>query len=1141
MKKILSSSGWILLAGLLFLLCALVALAREGSLFAALFMWAGVLLVILLFHLLMGAFGELRGHPHMHRFLAGFQVSRKVFLLREHWRSGARTLKRLNRFGAQMPWFVFVGGRDGKTTLLDSAQLPVLSQLDTRERILPTRTLKWWFFKHLCVLDVGSHFSTGNATAQRSWKRLVRWARQVRPPQGVLVSINCTALQTHSPVQLHEHGRRLREQLEQLIKACGQALPVHVVITGIDALPGFNAWQRTLTDEQREHALGYQWERPPVVDRNTSFLEPLFDTLCDGLLTQCLSTLDATPPGQATAQRLGFPGRVQALKPGLLRFVVALCEPDPYHATGVLKGVWLTAAPGMAQAGEKRQGYFVAELLSQRLLQAAQSSAGERYIRCPGVHRPSLATVVFALAAGALLWSGWKTYRLYDATPASELPVSVVRLAQLDAGFAQPMLHMPYMPLMRYWQARLERQLLESGGWRENDQSAAQVLWQQQFAQADAAQKRQMILQLSSAVLLQEAVLDQQTLPVLAPLHREGNGFYPLTFDKALSPQEVLLITRAWGRRYPDRLPLVEQRALLLSWVEQDPAWTWLLQRRDTLPALRSAQFWPHWPVQTELSGLWLQVGEHTVREDIALVSRALHSADQQPFQAFWRTWHLRRQEAWLTFIGDTIAQVHAHTERPLASDESVALLNVQDPASRFIARIVSELATLPGAESQTWLNEMRRVSHLQAQWRPATVQERLFVWEKGVRGWFYRQLGSTRSQAYASQQDREVWQAWRDSLAAAVNMTLRPADLARAAQGLFVHPPSEGQSTSNPLEALHAAFTELEEHMALPAQGQGSGTVWELLRTQVDALTANAVSVVACELEGQWQNQVLQPLSDPRFKHGARRQEEMAWQLFQRFLKDKALAYLTPSQSGLSPKYWQDSAIPFTAQFLQVLNSATSPQDLERLPLREQTRNQDELSAQQAELARLKDLGAAMSEQWIETRVITQPATVPGGAALMPIGTKLGLSCGELTTALTSANLREERVFRWAPGQCRGVSLSVVFPQGELTRQWLGDDAWPRFLQELASGEHRYALEAFEAADPLVFSLQGVNEILVRFSLEGHEGALERWRAWQRVMQAMSPVQRQISALQGAAQQQGNYFTGNLTALPVSAVQCPR
>lgn len=194
-----------------------------------------------------------------------------------------------------------------------------------------------------------------------------------------------------------------------------------------------------------------------------------------------------------------------------------------------------------------------------------------------------------------------------------------------------------------------------------------------------------------------------------------------------------------------------------------------------------------------------------------------------------------------------------------------------------------------------------------------------------------------------------------------------------------------------------------------------------------------------------------------------------------------------------------------------------------------------------EAVTTRLKDLGAAMSEQWIETRVITQPATVPGGAALMPIGTKLGLSCGELTTALTSANLREERVFRWAPGQCRGVSLSVVFPQGELTRQWLGDDAWPRFLQELASGEHRYALEAFEAADPLVFSLQGVNEILVRFSLEGHEGALERWRAWQRVMQAMSPVQRQISALQGAAQQQGNYFTGNLTALPVSAVQCPR
>lgn len=1139
MKKILSSSGWLLLAGLLFLLCALVTLARDGSLFTALFLWAGVLLGILLFRLLMVALGEFRGHPRAHQFLARFQVSRKIYVLREHWRSGARTLKRLNRFGAEMPWFVFVGGRDGKTTLLDSAQLPVLSQLDARERILPTRTLKWWFFKQLCVLDVGSHFSTGNATALRSWKRLVQWSKQVRSPEGVLVSISCAALQAHSPAQLHEHGRRLREQLEQLIKACGQGLPIHIVVTGIDALPGFKAWQQTLTDEQREHALGYQWVRPPVVDRNTPFLEPLFDTLCEGLLSQCLSTLDATPPDKATAQRLGFPERVQALKPSLLRFVVALCEPDPYHATGALKGVWLTAAPAMGQAREKRQGHFVAELLSQRLLQTAQSSAEQRYMRFPGMRRVSLATVVFALAVGALLWSGWKTHRLYDEPPASGMALNVARLAQLDAGFAQPMMHVPYLPLMRYWQARLERQLLEAGGWREGDHLAHQAQWQQQFAEADAAQKRQMILQLSAAVLLQEAMLDQLPLSELAPLHRGGNTFYPLAFDKALSPKEVLLITRAWGRRHPDRLPLAEQRALLSSWVAQDSAWTWLLQGRDKLSALGSASFWPRWPVQTELSGLWLQAGEQAVQEEVALVSRALDSDDQQPFEGFWNTWHQRRQEAWLAFIGDTIAQAHEHAEHPLASDESVALLNGQDPASRFIARIVSELTTIPSAESQAWLDEMRRVSHLQAQ--PATLQDQVFVWEKGARGWLYRQFGSTRSQAYASQQDRQVWQAWRDNLAAAVNMTLRPADLAKTAHGLFVHSTSEGQSGSNPLETLQAAFTQLEKHMALPAQRQGSGTVWELLRTQVDALTANAVSVVACELEAQWQNQVLQPLNDPRLKHNPRRQEDMAWQLFQHFLNDKAQSYLTPGQSGLSPKYWQGSAIPFTAEFLQVLNSATSPQDLERLPLRDQTRRQDELTALQAELASLKDVKAAMSEQWLETRVITQPATVPGGAALMPTGTKLSLSCGPLTTALTSANLLEERVFRWAPGQCQGVSLSVIFPQGELKRQWLGGDAWPRFLQTFASGEQRYALEAFESADPSVFSLQGVNEVLVRFSLKGHESTLERWRAWQGVEQAMVPVQGQISALQEAVQQHGNYFTGNLTALPVSAVQCPR
>lgn len=1130
MKKTFWSLAWVTLACLLLVFCTFVALARDASLFHALALWCGALLIILIFRSLLSLGVLAADSPLARRLWAWLYLSRKEYLLREHWRAGASTLKRLNRLGRQLPWYVFIGTRNGKTSLLDGAQVPVLSHLTAREQVTPTRTLKWWFFKSLCVLDIASGFSNDTQATARSWKRLTRWSKRLPAPEGVLVSISCAELQGKSVNELHHQGRALRVQLERLLLVHRRRLPIHIIITGLETQPGFEAWQQTLSCEQREHALGHQWQEPPVVDRNTAYLRPLFYRLNQGLLTHGVGVLDGARPTAMTAERLAFRDQLLALEAPLSGFIVALCEPDPYHRTGVLKGVWLTANAVTPDSPNQRMSHFVKQLLCQRL------SSAERAERFGFLMPPPIWALALLLATG-LLYSGFQTHRLRTLEPAPGIPADVSRLQALEHGLRHPLKYLPYLPLINHWYAAQETKLLATRPWPVAQHQARQDEWQHEFETAPPAAKRALIIQLSETLQLLAAMEDNRPLPELRPLYRD-TPFLPLTINNN-SVEERLAITRAWLQRNSTAWPLVTLRRLLLQWVTHDPQWAWLLAERGALPALHTGQYWVASDDDATLSGVWTHAGEQALTREVELITQALGADSQATFEPFWRSWPQRRQDAWLAFVHAAVEQAQGQLPHRLTNKELIALANGQDPASRFMTRVTAELDSIAGRHSQPWLKHMRRIAHLQRHWQAVNLHDKASTKEQWLRGWVYRAAGSANSEAYGTLQNIEHWQAWKASVANTVNVMLKQGDDTRLTVGLFSNDAEPADDAADALQTLHAAFIDMKERVT--ASAQGADIAWDLLATQLDILAASAMTTKACALQARWQHEVLAPLGASRVKHNANRQAELAWTLFQNFVKTHAMPYLTQNPGGWSAKRAYGLAVPFSVEFLHTLNRSTSFDDIAPLPERTETYRQDEQVALKEQLQALEANRVSQMQAWSEVSIATQPVTIPGGAALMPIGTRLTLRCANEHVELSSLNLREEREFRWAPGQCESVSLSVMFPHTELTRTFRGPDAWPTFLQTFISGEQTLRLDDFDANDQQASPLPGDTTVLVRFAISGHEALIERWQALQALNDVIDELQARIALPPAPFTEHQNYFFGNLASLPVSVTQCPK
>lgn len=223
------------------------------------------------------------------------------------------------------------------------------------------------------------------------WTGLLRRLRRAAAGRiaGVLVFVEAPCL-----LGAQDEVNALAARLDEVRAVCG-ALPLYLIVTKLDRLPGFGAFFAGLDGDAAERPCGGLL--PPGESR-PSALGPLLDSLSARLGTQTIFRLQAVGAGAQGAEAFGFPAAFGRLRDPLLQLANRLL---PGNAQG-LRGLFFSASPA-AGSGRARVAFARDVLGGVVVPEAGLARRGRRGLPALALAAAAAALLLFAGGASALL------------------------------------------------------------------------------------------------------------------------------------------------------------------------------------------------------------------------------------------------------------------------------------------------------------------------------------------------------------------------------------------------------------------------------------------------------------------------------------------------------------------------------------------------------------------------------------------------------------------------------------------------------------------------------------------------------------------------------------------------------------------
>ncbi|WP_338545500.1 type VI secretion system membrane subunit TssM [Pseudomonas benzopyrenica] len=344
---------------------------------------------------------------------------------------------RSQRWRRELPHYLLLGPEGaGKTSLLDFSGLefPLNTERSRLTRdVSGTRHCDWYFAEQGVLLDTaGRYLTQGDAPVDSSaWQtllQLLRSQRRTRPLNGILVVLPVAQLTSGNEVALEILARQVRARLHEVARELKVEVPVYLVLTQTDQLPGFDAFFDGLSREEGEQVLGTTF-RETQNGTDPEVLRQEFEELLRRLNSQVIPRIHQERDGQRRGQILDFPHQLGRLGDGLTLFVELAFSGNRYQRAAQLRGFYLTSTPALTQRLDAQtqgigdqlglpssllpqyrsgQPRFIRQLFNRVIFpEASLAGLDQRELRrLSWGQRGLYAAALASLALGAALWTG---------------------------------------------------------------------------------------------------------------------------------------------------------------------------------------------------------------------------------------------------------------------------------------------------------------------------------------------------------------------------------------------------------------------------------------------------------------------------------------------------------------------------------------------------------------------------------------------------------------------------------------------------------------------------------------------------------------------------------------------------------------
>ncbi len=248
---------------------------------------------------------------------------------------------------AVLPWYMIIGPPGaGKSTALRASGLkfPYLTTRGGVRGVGGTRNCDWWLTNEAVLLDTAGRYATEDEDHEE-WSTFLDSLKKTRPKKpvnGLIVAVSVSDLAAEAEEAAAELGQKMRERVDEVLSRLQMVLPVYVLFTKCDLLPGFVETFGDLRKNERGQVLGFTVSLDEAREKGEVFLE-MFDELVGVAEARALRRMGDERQLEARERIYTFPQQMESLRGNLAAFIGALFTDNVYQDTPIMRGAYFTS------------------------------------------------------------------------------------------------------------------------------------------------------------------------------------------------------------------------------------------------------------------------------------------------------------------------------------------------------------------------------------------------------------------------------------------------------------------------------------------------------------------------------------------------------------------------------------------------------------------------------------------------------------------------------------------------------------------------------------------------------------------------------------------------------------------------------
>ncbi|HEY6099503.1 MAG TPA: type VI secretion system membrane subunit TssM, partial [Anaeromyxobacter sp.] len=248
---------------------------------------------------------------------------------------------------AVLPWYMIIGPPGaGKSTALKASGLkfPYLTSRGGVRGVGGTRNCDWWLTNEAVLLDTAGRYATEDEDHDEwcTFLDTLKRTRPKKPVNGLIVAVSVSDLAEGDEEAAAELGQKMRERVDEVLSHLQMVLPVYLLFTKCDLLPGFVEIFGDLRKNERGQIWGFTLPLDEAREKSEAFLER-FDEIVAIVEERALRRMGEERQQDARERIYSFPQQLDSLRGNAAALVGALFAENVYQDTPIMRGAYFTS------------------------------------------------------------------------------------------------------------------------------------------------------------------------------------------------------------------------------------------------------------------------------------------------------------------------------------------------------------------------------------------------------------------------------------------------------------------------------------------------------------------------------------------------------------------------------------------------------------------------------------------------------------------------------------------------------------------------------------------------------------------------------------------------------------------------------